>query len=154
MMKGPPAEACHDKDPGTSGPNPLQGQELPHFFYRRILGRLHQRAAFGLQLANALGQHLDVLPLLAETVSESRWERGAIPQAEGLQRQPEVSAVGHPQALRREQPLDAIDDARPLPCRRRSGAMPLAAVCFLYTGDADDTPHPLFSCDVAQEHGE
>jgi hypothetical protein len=32
--------------------------------------------------------------------------------------------------------------------------MQLAAVFFLHTGDPDNTPHPLFPSDVAQEHGE
>src|SRR5262249_48964731 len=58
ITKGPPAEAFHDKDPGTIRPNPLQGQELPHFFHRRILARLEQRTAFGFQPGHALGHRL------------------------------------------------------------------------------------------------
>jgi hypothetical protein len=119
MTKGSPAKEFHDKDPGTIGPNPLQGQELPHFFHRRILARLEPRTTFGFQLGNALSHHLDVLPLLAEPEPESRRERGAIPQAEGLQLLLEVSAMGHHQALRREQPFEAIDDPRPIPFRGR-----------------------------------
>jgi hypothetical protein len=153
MTKGPPAEACHDQAPGTIGPNPFQGQEVPHCFHHRLLARLEQGTAFGFPLGDVRGQRLDVLPLLAETVSESRRERGALPQAEGLQRLLAVAAMGHPQALRREQPLEAIEDSRPLPFRGRYGAMPWTAVFCLHTGDADDPPHPLCSCDVTQEQG-
>jgi hypothetical protein len=119
ITKGPPAEAFHDKDPGPIRPTPLQGQELPHVLHHRILARLEQRTAFGCQLGHALSQRLDGLPLLAETASESRRERGAIPQAEGLQLLLEVSAMGHHQAWRGAQPFEAIDDSRPIPFRGR-----------------------------------
>jgi hypothetical protein len=122
IPEDPPAEKFHDKDPSTIGPNSFQGEELPHFFHRRILGRLHQRTAFGFQLANALGQHLDMLPCLAAPVAESRRERRAIPQAKGRQLLLEVAAGGPHESLRREQPLDAVDDPRPIPFRGRQGA--------------------------------
>jgi hypothetical protein len=154
MTTGPPAEAFHDKDPGPLGPDPFQGQEWPPLFPHRLRARLEHRTACGFQLGAALGQRLAVLPLLAEPLSESRRERGAIPQAEGLQRRLAVSARGHPQAWRREPPREAIDHARPIPCRGRSGARPVTAVFFRHPGDADDTPHPLCPCDVAQEPGE
>jgi hypothetical protein len=86
----------------------LEWQELLHFFHPRILSRRNQRAAFGCQLGNALGQRLDLLPLLAETVTEARRERGAIPQAEILQLLRKGHAGGPHPAVRREQPLDRL----------------------------------------------
>jgi hypothetical protein len=153
MPEGPPAEEVHHQDPGPMGPKPVQGEQVPHFLHRRLLGRLPQRAAFGFQRANALGQHLDRLPRLAEPGSESRRERRAIPQAKGLQLRLEVAAGGQHESWRREQPLDAVDDPRPLPVRGRQGAMALTAVFCLSTRDTPETPHPLFPSDLAQEHG-
>ena len=95
-----------------------------------------------------------MFPLLVETVAESRWERGAVPQAEVLQLRWEVPPGGHHQAVRCEEPLEAVEDARPILLRSRSGAMQLAAVFFLHTGDPDNTPYLPFSRGVAQEHRE
>jgi hypothetical protein len=58
------------------------------------------------------------------------------------------------QAWRRAQPREALADARPIPCRGPSGAMPWTAVVFLHTGDAHDPPPPLFPRDRAQAHGQ
>jgi hypothetical protein len=82
--KGPPAEALQPKDPGPIGPKPVEAQEVPDFVHHRIRGRLQPRAAFGFPLGKALGSRLDLLPLLAEALSESRREWGAIPQAAGV----------------------------------------------------------------------
>jgi hypothetical protein len=127
---------------------------VPHVWRRRIRGRRPHRAAFGCPLAHALGQHLELLPFLAEPVPESRRERRAIPQAKGLQLLLEVFALGHHQALRREQPFDAVDDPRPIPCRGRQGAMALTAGFCLSTRNTHDTPYPLFPSDRAPEPGE
>ena len=154
VAKGPPAEAFQDKAPGTIRPNPFQGEELPHLLHHRLLGRLQHRTAFGFQLGKALGQRLHVLPLLAKPVSQSRRERRASPQAKGRQLHLEVAAGGQHEALRREQPLDAVDDPRPIPFRGRQGAMELTAIFFRHTGDTNDTPHPLFPGDITEEHGE
>jgi hypothetical protein len=81
-----------------------------------------------------------VLPFLTETVAASCRERGAVPQAERLQLLREIPAVGHYHAVRREQPLEAVENPRPIPFHSRSGAMQRAAVFFLQTGDPDHTP--------------
>jgi hypothetical protein len=154
IAKGPPTEALHDEQPGTLAPNPFEHQELLHFLRHGLLGRLEHHAAFGLSLGNALRQRRDMLPLLTETVVEARREWGAVPQAEGLQLLREVSTVGPHQAVRREQPLETVDDPRPIPFRGRYGARPLAAVCFRSPGDPDDPPHLPFPRGVAQEHRE
>jgi hypothetical protein len=152
-MQGPPAEACPDKAPGPLGPQPLHGQAWPPFVPRRRRGRRPPRAACGLPLAQALGHHLAGLPRLAETGAEARRERGALPQAAGLQRPPAVAAVGQHEAWRRQHPGEALAASRPLPCRRRSGARPPAAVFCLPTGAADETPPPLCAGAVAPAPG-
>jgi hypothetical protein len=126
---------------------------LPYFLHRCLLARLPQRAAFGFQLAKALGPHLGMLPRLAEPVSESCRERGALPQAKGLQLLRAVAAGGQHEALRREPPLDAVDEPRPIPFRGRPGAMALTALFCPRTRDPHDTPHPPFPRDIAQEQG-
>ena len=152
-MQGPPAEACPDKAPGPLGPQPLHGQAWPPFVPRRRRGRRPPRAACGLPLAQALGHHLAGLPRLAETGAEARRERGALPQAAGLQRPPAVAAVGQHEAWRRQHPGEALAASRPLPCRRRSGARPPAAGFCLPTGAADETPPPLCAGAVAPAPG-
>jgi hypothetical protein len=85
MTQGPPTEELHDTYPGPLGPQPCEPQEGLHFFPHRLRSHLDQCAAFGFHRGNALGQRLDVLPRLGETVAETRRERGTIPQAEGRQ---------------------------------------------------------------------
>lgn len=109
IPKGPPAEALHDKNLGSVGPSPFQGQELLHFLHHGILGSLEQCATFSFPLGNALVQCLAVLPLLTETVAESHRKRRAIPQAAGRQIAAGSLRFGHHQTLRREQPLDAVE---------------------------------------------
>jgi hypothetical protein len=92
-----------------------------------------------------------VLPLLGETVAEARRKRGAVPQAEVLPLLGEVPAGGPDQAVQRQQALDAVDDPRPIPLRRRSGAVQRAAVFFLSTRNPDDTPPLPFPSHMAQE---
>lgn len=135
-------------------PNPFEPQELLHFFRHGIRGRLEARAACGFSLSHALRQRRDGLPLLAETVAAARRQRGPVPQAEGLSLLRAGSAGGQHQAVRRAQPLAAVDDPRPSPFRRRSSALPLAAVCFLPTGAPDPTPHLPFPRGGAEEHRE
>jgi hypothetical protein len=127
---------------------------LLHFFRDGRRRRLEHRAAFGFPWGNALRQRHTVLPLLLETGAESRRQRSAGPQTEVLQWLGEGPAGGPPQAVRRQQCLDAVDAPCPIPFRSRSGAVQLAAVFFLPPGTPDDTPPLPFPRDVAQEHRE
>jgi hypothetical protein len=119
MAKRPLAAELHHQQPGTIDPNPFEHQQWLHVLRHGILSRLEPRAAFGLSLGHALRQRHPLLPRLPETVVEARRERGAVPQAEVLQLLREVPAGGHHQAVRREQPFEAVDDPRPIPLRGR-----------------------------------
>jgi hypothetical protein len=154
MANGPPAAALQDQAPSTRHPQPVAQPQWRPVVRGGIRGRLEHGAAFGFSLGHALGQRLDVLPLLAETVSEARRERGSIPQAERLSVRRAVPARGQHQALRGAPPREAVADPRPIRCRRRQGAMPVTAVFCLHPGDTHATPHPLCPSDLAEEPGE
>jgi len=154
IVTRPPAEKLHHEQPGTLAPTPFEPQELWHFLRDSLLRRLEHGTAFGFQRGHAWRSRHHVRPLLLETVAEARRKRGAVPQAEVLQLLGDVPAGGQHQAVRRTQALDAVADPRPIPFRSREGAVQLATVFFLPTGDPDDPPHLPFPRDVAQEHRE
>jgi hypothetical protein len=143
--KGPPADKRPDDPPRAIAPTPLQGQEWAPLGHRRSRGRPPSLLAGGFSLGHLVRQPCQWLPLTDEPWPEPRRHRGAIPEAQVLQRLQEVPVPWHQQPRRGQQALEAIDHTGPVTCGREPCPVKRPAIFCVDAGDVYHTPDLAFA---------